>query len=533
MILILQRDPHSHGDAMTHDVLMSYSSKDKLQADAICNRLESQGIRCWIAPRDVPLGTEYADSIVQAIESVSVMVLVFSSHADKSHQVRREVERAVSKGLTIVPVRIEESEMSKSFELYLSSMHWLDAITPPLEEHIDKLAADLNALLSKGDERSTTAAPGYAATRETAVEPQRPAVQAPTAGKAKTSHTVRNALIGAAAAVLILGGAAAWLGFFDSEERPISALTPFKTIDESAYRVDIGDVWFAGSKQLLAYSTVSPDESTLKVYDLKKDKGRVIHQAMAIAQSTMLSATGAFRGDGSLIDCDGENVTIYDTEFLAQQTMPCLELATSRMASHQPMRTLALKDRTGDIVIYTLGKSGYADPVRFKIEERGGDLTISKSEQWVAVSGGYESEKTTIIDVRKGRVADLVAPGSTGAYSPVFFADDRYVAVGGGYDDGRISVFRTSDWSLEKTIPAFEHYCNSLASSPDGQYLVAGGYNGIVKVYDTSSWLVVAEHNIGLHVNTVQFANTMDYVVVGTGAGNENTQKVVLLKISR
>ena len=52
---------------MAHDVLISYSSHDKLQADAICNRLESRGIRCWIAPRDVGLG-EYAENIVEAIE---------------------------------------------------------------------------------------------------------------------------------------------------------------------------------------------------------------------------------------------------------------------------------------------------------------------------------------------------------------------------------------------------------------------------------------------------------------------------------
>jgi len=143
---------------MAHDVLISYSSHDKLQADAICNRLESQGIRCWIAPRDVPLGSEYADSIVQAIESAQVMVLVYSTHADESHQVRREVERAVSNGITIIPVRIENAAMSEAFQYYVGSMHWLDAINPPFEQHIDKLAHDLNALLSKGGRKKAITA---------------------------------------------------------------------------------------------------------------------------------------------------------------------------------------------------------------------------------------------------------------------------------------------------------------------------------------------------------------------------------------
>ncbi len=139
---------------MAHEVLISYSRHDKLQADAICNRLESQGIRCWIAPRDVPAGTEYADSIVNAIENAQVLLLVYSSNADQSKQVKREVERAVSEGIKILPVRIEDAEMSKSFEYYVGSIHWLDAITPPLEAHIDRLARDLKALLAKDDEPS-------------------------------------------------------------------------------------------------------------------------------------------------------------------------------------------------------------------------------------------------------------------------------------------------------------------------------------------------------------------------------------------
>ena len=34
---------------MAHDVFISYSTKDKVIADAICANLENRGIRCWIA----------------------------------------------------------------------------------------------------------------------------------------------------------------------------------------------------------------------------------------------------------------------------------------------------------------------------------------------------------------------------------------------------------------------------------------------------------------------------------------------------
>jgi hypothetical protein len=81
-------------DDASHDVFISYSSKDKLTADAICAALERDGARCWIAPRDVLAGEEWAQSIIQAINGAKVLILVFSGFANASPQIRRVVERA-------------------------------------------------------------------------------------------------------------------------------------------------------------------------------------------------------------------------------------------------------------------------------------------------------------------------------------------------------------------------------------------------------------------------------------------------------
>jgi hypothetical protein len=92
---------------MGHDVFISYSNHDKLTADALCAMLESHGIRCWIAPRDVTPGVDWGEAIVKAIRGCGVMILVFSSHANESPQVRREVQRAFERGLTVIPLRVE------------------------------------------------------------------------------------------------------------------------------------------------------------------------------------------------------------------------------------------------------------------------------------------------------------------------------------------------------------------------------------------------------------------------------------------
>jgi TIR domain/Jacalin-like lectin domain len=132
---------------MDFDVFISYSTIDKATADATCAALESAGIRCWIAPRDVRPGTQYAAAIIDAIDSCQLMVLIFSSNANASVQIHREIERAASKGVPIVPVRIEGIVPTKSMEYFLGQIHWLDALTPPLAAHLQKLIETIKAIL--------------------------------------------------------------------------------------------------------------------------------------------------------------------------------------------------------------------------------------------------------------------------------------------------------------------------------------------------------------------------------------------------
>ena len=57
-------------------------------ADDVCEALERAGVACWIAPRNVTPGDFYADSIVHAIDSARVAVLVPSRNtADSKHGV--------------------------------------------------------------------------------------------------------------------------------------------------------------------------------------------------------------------------------------------------------------------------------------------------------------------------------------------------------------------------------------------------------------------------------------------------------------
>jgi hypothetical protein len=134
---------------MPHDIFISYAMADKATADAACAALEKEGIRCWIAPRDVLPGIDYAEAIIEAIQQSKGMLLIFSSQANRSSQVKREVERAVHHGITIVPFRIEAVQPERALEYYISSPHWLDAMAPPLERHLSQLTSTIKLLLNR------------------------------------------------------------------------------------------------------------------------------------------------------------------------------------------------------------------------------------------------------------------------------------------------------------------------------------------------------------------------------------------------
>src|ERR1700722_1704612 len=133
---------------MAHDVFICHSSKDKTVADAACAVLEQRGIRCWIAPRDILPGESWAGSIVTAIEGSKVMLLFFSSTANTSPQIEREVERAINHRVPTVPFRIEDVMPTEAMEYFISASHWLDAYSPPIDRHYQTLADKIEALLA-------------------------------------------------------------------------------------------------------------------------------------------------------------------------------------------------------------------------------------------------------------------------------------------------------------------------------------------------------------------------------------------------
>jgi adenylate cyclase len=107
-------------------VFISHASHDAEVAQKVCSVLEAAGLACWMAPRDVKAGAQYADAIVRAINQAKTMVLMLSASAMDSSHVAREVERAASKRKQIIAFRIDGAPLSPELEYFLSNSQWIE-----------------------------------------------------------------------------------------------------------------------------------------------------------------------------------------------------------------------------------------------------------------------------------------------------------------------------------------------------------------------------------------------------------------------
>src|SRR5450432_1333 len=122
-------------------VFLSYASADAEIVNQVCQALEAQGVVCWMAPRDVKPGAQYADAIVRAINDAKALVLVLSASAVASSHVGREIERAASKHKQIVALKIDAAPLTPALEYFLSESQWIDVPTLGMPAALAKLAA--------------------------------------------------------------------------------------------------------------------------------------------------------------------------------------------------------------------------------------------------------------------------------------------------------------------------------------------------------------------------------------------------------
>lgn len=213
---------------MSHDVFVSYSQADKAAAERICEVLERNEITCWIAPRNIPAGVTWANSIVSAIEACRVMLLVCSSNSNASRQVSRELELADSRKLPIVPVRLDEAPLSGDTLYFLGNTQWFDAFPGSIDDHAQRLVEAIRALLQPQAVEDKPPAPAEPSPIPAASHVPEPMPSPPAA---RTSDPVQRSrptawVLAGVAAILVVASLVFWVARGKTPS-PGSAFAPY------------------------------------------------------------------------------------------------------------------------------------------------------------------------------------------------------------------------------------------------------------------------------------------------------------------
>ena len=138
------------------DVFISYSSQNTDAAEEVCRSLEQSGAACWMAPRDILPGSHWAASITQAIRNARVLLLMFSTSANDSVQVLREVDLAVKGRIPILTVMLEQVATNDDFTYYLSVAQYFQP-NGDICSNCQQIAAVVQSIL--GAHKPATAVP--------------------------------------------------------------------------------------------------------------------------------------------------------------------------------------------------------------------------------------------------------------------------------------------------------------------------------------------------------------------------------------
>jgi TIR domain len=137
-------------------IFISYSSKDRDVAETICQALEVRGQNCWIACRDVGAGENFQEAIVRELRSAKVMLLVFTSNANNSDEIKKELVLAGRHQVTVVPVRVEDVVPNDAFAYEFATRQWVD-LFEDWEREIELLAARIGQILQSAAPRDGSA----------------------------------------------------------------------------------------------------------------------------------------------------------------------------------------------------------------------------------------------------------------------------------------------------------------------------------------------------------------------------------------
>ena len=216
-------------------IFISYSSKDQKSAEAICTAIENRGFPCWIASRDIGPGENFQAQVVRAIRTAKIMVLVFSSNANNSEEIKKELVLAGQSRLVVIPIRVEDVTPDDAFAYEFATRQWID-VFGDWEQAIGRVIHQIEGIVGEAAKPAAAAGAAKEAKPGDAKPPEPPSAQPPppaaasdpapgpppAPAPAKRGPAMAVLLAAAAAIIVILVGVLAWQLWPRSGQSPVA-----------------------------------------------------------------------------------------------------------------------------------------------------------------------------------------------------------------------------------------------------------------------------------------------------------------------
>jgi len=124
-------------------VFISYSTHDSSLARCLVDSLSLRGVNCWFAERSIKPGDNYSSSIIRGLELSDYVLLIFTRNSNASPEVHKEIERASTKRIPVIPIRFDDEKYHPALEYHLGVAQWVIAIDRQSEDVEDELASFL------------------------------------------------------------------------------------------------------------------------------------------------------------------------------------------------------------------------------------------------------------------------------------------------------------------------------------------------------------------------------------------------------
>ena len=152
------RKVSGHNNKQQTSVFISYSRKDIEKARAIKAEIEKHtNCQCWMDMEGIESGDQFEDVIIKALNKCKFIVFVLSANSMRSVYAQKEVKYAYGKKKKLIPVQIDDAELT---DWFLFNFSGIDIIDYKQTDQKNKLFNNLKAWSSGDGTTETASTPG-------------------------------------------------------------------------------------------------------------------------------------------------------------------------------------------------------------------------------------------------------------------------------------------------------------------------------------------------------------------------------------